>query len=364
MLAITKAAGFEKLQYWGVSYGTVLGDWTPRIYEKETHTGTIQGRHSHQCSLRISNALSWTELRTLSTTTLASFAPASGGLATTSCVLSWLTFRSDTDKVMDYFYEKCVLAGPLQCAIYEKTPYAVKARVENIWHDLKRRPIPTVIGPGPQDYGLVDYGMARNTIFELLYQPFAIGGQNMSLLFASLEKGDDSPFFTSRIYSPDFLQCSCDEGVPQDNGGFGRLSWLAIQCSDAAPINDTVAELEAWYEEYRKVSTFADVWPLQVACAFVAYTLVCSTCADVLRSGWKIRSVEKYDGKIHVSAFQHRAECIAGTRIGAETSFPLLFIGNTADPVTPLVSAKRMSRRFPGSAVLTVDTPGVRSFPP
>jgi hypothetical protein len=72
------------------------------------------------------------------------------------------------------------MAGPLQCAVYEKTPQAIKARVDAIWRKLKVQPIPTVIGTGPQDYGLVDYGLARNTIFDLLYSPFALGGQKMS----------------------------------------------------------------------------------------------------------------------------------------------------------------------------------------
>jgi len=45
--------------------------------------------------------------------------------------------------------------------------------------------------------------------------------------------------------------------------------------------------------------------------------------------------------------------------LGNETSAPILFIGNVADPITPLRSAKKMSGFFPGSTVLTVNVSGV-----
>ena len=63
-------------------------------------------------------------------------------------------------------------------------------------------------------------------------------------------------------------------------------------------------------------------------------------------SGWKTRPAEQFKGSV-----------------GARTSFPAMFIGNTADPVTPLVNAKTMSKLFPRSSVLTVNSPGVSAYP-
>jgi len=49
--------------------------------------------------------------------------------------------------------------------------------------------------------------------------------------------------------------------------------------------------------------------------------------------------------------------------IKADTSFPILYIGNIADNVTPLASARNNSALFPSSAVLVQKSYGVRAFP-
>jgi hypothetical protein len=164
-------------------------------------------------------------------------------------------------------YEKCVLAGPLQCALYEKTPAAVKARLDKIFKDLLTHPISTVIGTGPQDYGLVTYGMVRQSVFDLFYNPFSLGGQMTFALLAGLEQRNGSLWFESQLDPRYFLQCSCDETVRQDQGGFELLGTLAIGCSDSDPIHDTVSDLQAWYESNANESAFAGVWPYRVLCA-------------------------------------------------------------------------------------------------
>lgn len=60
---------------------------------------------------------------------------------------------------------------------------------------------------------------------------------------------------------------------------------------------------------------------------------------------WKIRPRERYDGNFT-----------------AKTKNPMLIVGNTWDPVTPLVSAKNVSTGFEGSVVLEVRGWGVSIF--
>jgi hypothetical protein len=62
-------------------------------------------------------------------------------------------------------------------------------------------------------------------------------------------------------------------------------------------------------------------------------------------ANWKIRASYKFDGPF-----------------GSNTSHPILFVSNTADPVTPLRSGRVMSSKFPESGLLINDQAGHCSF--
>jgi hypothetical protein len=189
-----------------------------------------------------------------------------------------LVFR-DTDKGLEYFYEHCVQAGPLKCALYERTPKAVAARVEKIFESFKRYPIPAVSGDGgPGDYGVIDYAQVRRFVFGFLYVPFDAGGQNFASILAALEKGDGSSFWATQ--SQNSVQCDSNEKVSKDSDGFFRLVSLAIGCGDGKHVEYTVPQLEKWYETNKKQSSFADQWLRAIMCAYVIL-LIDVTCGHV-----------------------------------------------------------------------------------
>jgi len=99
---------------------------------------------------------------------------------------------------------------------------------------------------------------------------------------------------------------------------------VAILCSDGLEVSPDLATAKKSFEDFSRESEWADFGG--------GVALSCT--------GWP--KVKK--------GFQGPIE--------GKTNFPILFIGNTADPVTPLALAKTMSKRFPGSRVLTQDSPG------
>jgi pimeloyl-ACP methyl ester carboxylesterase len=101
----------------------------------------------------------------------------------------------------------------------------------------------------------------------------------------------------------------------------------AIMCGDGDDMsNQTMPEFEEYLELLESQSYAAGaIW--------ATFRLICT--------GWRVRSRWRYTGPF-----------------GGNTSIPILWIGNTADPVTPIRNAHNMAKSFHGSAAVQQDSEG------
>jgi len=301
MLSIINASGTAKLQYWGFSYGTVLGATFAAMFPDKVGRVIIDGVVDSE------NYYS--------------------GL--------WSNNLRDTDADLLDFYSACVDAGPSKCPIHENSTSLVKERIDNLLTKLKIAPVPlyetlSVHGSGRFQnayYDVVDYTMVKQVIFAILYQTHSLGAYLANAL-AELERGNGEMIWAmSMKHAAEMLMtCDCpvDGESPVPPRGLFEAT-LSIGCGDVVePLNESLEELREAYEEMAKTSMFADGWFIRAAC-----------------SGWKVRAKERFTASFNQT-----------------TSHPLLIIGNTADPVTPLWNAHKMSEGFTDSVVLTQNSPG------
>jgi hypothetical protein len=114
-----------------------------------------------------------------------------------------------------------------------------------------------------------------------------------------------------------------------DNSARERLQ--AIRCSDTAFRTNNLADVMPLVENFYQQSEISgDYWTVE-------QPLVCTQ--------WPFRAKEVYSGRFENITTRH----------------PILFIGNTFDPVTPLVSARNASAAFVDSQVLVQNGYGVSS---
>jgi len=202
--------------------------------------------------------------------------------------------------------------------------------VNKLLNKLKTAPIPVYQGPTAQNsepqYGVVNYDTVKLLIFVSLYNTHTAGAYVFNLL-AELEKGNALPIFpmsSGQVYR-NLLSCDCPAPGHEFPPFYGPMEHtVAIACGDNIIEDPSFSEVQKVYDDIAKVSTFADAWGVHAAC-----------------SGWKVKGKERFRG-----TFNHK------------TSHPLLLIGNTADPVTPLWAAHKMSKGFEGSVVLTQNSSG------
>ncbi|KAK2816028.1 hypothetical protein FQN49_008054, partial [Arthroderma sp. PD_2] len=208
---------------------------------------------------------------------------------------------ADTDKVFSAFFKQCV-KSPDECALASRNSTAseLETAMYKLLDDIKYQPL---VFNGT----LIDHSVVKNLIRPSLYSPAAY--PVLSIAFDSLLSGNLTRF--SNIAT---------SLTPPWEGGIPTESPFGIPCSEKELGEYGFSELMPTFKALNKESKLLG----QVG---TALAMVCTQ--------WKIKAKERYAGDFKV-----------------KTKHPMLVIGNSYDPATPLVSARNASQTFQNSLLL------------
>ncbi|KAF2088308.1 hypothetical protein K490DRAFT_39894, partial [Saccharata proteae CBS 121410] len=237
----------------------------------------------------------------------------------------WNNNLEDTEKTMQSFYDGCAEGGPDGCPLakHGSTPEDIQNEVEEILANLYHNPL-QIPGESPE---VITYSDVKEQIFMSLYSP-ATSFPPVAKFLALLHRNNATELATlaPALRQHHIFTCLASGNQTQLAPVDGEAS-MSIMCSDGDPqdyLNITAFDT-FWRELDAKSPSSGSIW----------------ACHRMNCAGWKIRPMYRFEKPF-----------------GGNTSHPILFIGNTADPVTPLKNAHGMSSLFPGSAVLTQNSPG------
>ena len=148
-------AGKEKLLYWGISYGSLLGATFAAMYPERVGRVVLDG---------VVDAEDYY-----------------AGV--------WGRNLQDADKVMDQFFEQCHAAGPKDCELFSIDGSEGSRRIFNkVMKDLEAAPLPV---PETGNYGpdIVTYSDVREYIRNTMYNPQRYF-KNLARLIVALSKGN------------------------------------------------------------------------------------------------------------------------------------------------------------------------------
>ncbi|KAF8900304.1 TAP-like protein-domain-containing protein, partial [Mucidula mucida] len=283
MLRITEAYGYEKLQYWGFSYGTVLGATFAAMLPDKVGRIIIDG----VCDSEDYYATLWSKNLV------------------------------DSEKTLQGFFDGCYEAGPQRCSFYAPSPDAISANLTALYKRLRTAPVPVKTDSG---YGVLDYRRLRRAVFLSLYSPYA-KFPILADALSELARGSGNLLY-NMTREPD-VKCSC----PDSSNELASVNeaTMFVACNDGASVPNNLTEIEEYYAEISSEYDFGSLWAgLRIGC-----------------SGWPRLPKDHFQGPFVTN-----------------TSHPVLLIGNTADPVTPLCAAQKMSAGFKDSVVVHQDSLG------
>ncbi|KAH7060858.1 TAP-like protein-domain-containing protein, partial [Macrophomina phaseolina] len=284
--------GTEKLQYWGFSYGTLLGSTFASMFPDRVGRLVLDG------VVHGSNYMK----------------------------ALWSDNLHDTEKTMRAFYDRCAEAGPSVCPIADinSTATDIEEKAHAVLTKMYHNPV-QVKGEFPE---IVTWSDVRLFMFMALYEPLR-AFPLMAEMLAAMARGDEDGEMERYLTGKHFFACAA-QGNDTDIAQVDGEASMAIMCSDGDP--QDYLDLDGMEEHWRNLDAISPT----VGAMWAGHRMNCA--------GWKIRPKYRFT--------DYKAD------FGGNTSSPILWIGNTADPVTPLVNAHKMKSLFPGSEVLAQNSPG------
>ncbi|ETI23193.1 hypothetical protein G647_04990 [Cladophialophora carrionii CBS 160.54] len=311
------------LNYWGLSYGTYLGNTFASMFPDRIGRMILDG-----------------------------VVDADDYAAT-----GWTTNLQDNNKTWEKFFDYCFEAGD-KCALSDasiRSPAEMQEEVEVFLAELKHNPLPLVENGNAY---VLTYFDLKTIIHGHLYQPIQLWPVLALLLRALMERDERSAisalrsprtWYTrgDRHFHPSlpnlpFVPLLSQTLLEQELSLPTSYPWqqeaaISILCGDGDDITSRTKEKFAEY------LTLLESQSPVVGSVWAEITLPCVHWQKVNRPSAENRFTGPFASNL--SDYDPRGS-------------PLLFIGNTADPVTPVGNALKMSKSHEGSVVLTQDMPG------
>jgi pimeloyl-ACP methyl ester carboxylesterase len=194
--------GQEKLQYWGFSYGTLLGATFAAMQPHRTYRHVIDG---------VVNSDDYYDG-------------------------AWVTNLQDTDFIMDKFFEYCHASGPNACKVWRESPQEIQQDFDRTLESLRHSPlgIPGTKNRAPQ---IITQGDVLDLVRKLVYKPVEKANKT-AFLMHDLINGNGTFFADHKAEQskPDCAADGRDTGEPCQIDLEGLVS-SSIYCTDAKDLS-------------------------------------------------------------------------------------------------------------------------------
>lgn len=296
-----------RVQYMGFSYGTVLGHYLVSLFPERVGRIVLDGVVDAQ-----------------------DYSTGPG----------WTRNLIDTDKIYTDFFKGCHL-NPSTCALSRKDDTSgadVQHRFERWLHTIQKAPI-TSIGPSG-DIRVLPASGVRSYMGDAFYTPLATFKDMASRLDKAMN-GNATALFEAYFQdlTPQHTKKGCvfDEIQGPDGGDGG----VPVLCGDG---DDVSGKDAGWWRRYSKqLVSQSSIYGAQ-------WATIRFRC-----SRWPFKSNWQFKGPFTAPAPKVDA---GGKPVPGYPAAPNLYLTSRLDPVTPLVNAREMRKRYPGSGLVIVEGAG------